>query len=588
MSQRMVIGLLMEPRSLGGFDAISDKYTFFAYSPYCDDCQGVSARIDSGELVIDYLVPDSSIYQPDLMYALPKKNIVAQSSGVPLTFFHALACVSFAVEGALDDDIVAIDVNGVLSKGALMWDYGTGAPKWSVDDQSSDSFSVEVGSYSLDDDSSVQLNSDQGYLMMIPQTLDSGAEVMLTLRSGQRHSLLIPVNSEWVAGGRYNYVVSLNEDESSFIFSSTEISNCYIINPTSGEATVVQIPIEERINDFWKIYSGDNKNKITNKSDTTDFQAALVWEDFDEKATFTYRILYDESGNMAARLTVPADCQEGNLVFSIQEIDSSDDLWSWHLWFTDYNPDAIAKVNRSSIVKDVDSVYINVGYPGAVHRYRDGADSSMMVWSSGIYEDKFIMDRNIGQRDAYITGYGAGTVYYQFGRKDPFPGKAGIYYDGATSPGVRKSSSYKFWESVEYVDDLLISGSSSSENWCVETAARDTSCVWFDAYLLLDGYDEGKSIFDPSPLGWRVPVAATWSGVGDIANFVDKYNYSYSGRRDEDASGALSQETEMGYLWSCTPLDSETGYALRFSKCAIDELYEIYFSNGLPVRAIEE
>ncbi len=583
-----------------GYESLSDKYTFFAYSPHSDDFEGISPRVADGELIIDYVVDPNSENQPDLMYAYPKKNILPQLIGsVPLVFSHTLACVSFGVVSTTDVSITAIDIAGVISDGSLSWDYDLDVPQWSLGRLSDVSFSVEVDDYTLDDDNMAQVNTERGYLMMIPQVLSDGAEVKLTLSDGEQRVLMIPADSEWEAGAKYRYTIKLDDDDCDFIFDSSQISNCYIINPTPEVETIVQIPIEDRINDFWKNYSGDNKKKITKTSTIDEFSVEMIWTDFSSTCGFTYEVLDDDSEGMSVRLTFPPEFQVGNFVFAVEQSDgvsSSSVLWSWHLWFTDYNPTAIAKANRSSIEAGVDRAYVIDGYEGAVHRYKDDSDNELTddVWS-GIYADKFIMDRNIGESNQYASDYGAGSVYYQFGRKDPFPGVGATYASGASQPSLRESSGFNFYQSVEFANDYFIYGTSASANWCGEDSARNVDCIWYDKNILATDYTEGKSIFDPSPLGWRIPVKDTWSSFNNTGSSqtgcnstksVGVYNYYSYRNGQEDAD--IFYDQKVSVVWSANVLNYESGYCFYYSDTEVNTPMSYYVTFGLPVRAIEE
>ncbi|MFI3264150.1 MAG: fimbrillin family protein [Rikenellaceae bacterium] len=613
-----------------GSESVSDKYTVFAYSPHNRDIEDVILpEIEDGELVINYSVPTSSIDQPDLMFAVPQKNIYPQISGrVSLYFYHALACVSFGVETDVDVQITAISVKDVVSSGSLRWDYldnydfdldpdsdpdsnseiysKNGVPQWSLGETSNESFSVDIAQYTLDDDNSAQVTSEEGYLMMIPQTLPNGAEVTLTLKYSDSDdyvtkTLMIPPGSEWEAGSKYHYIIKIEEDEEEdiecgFIFNSSQISNCYIINPTPNEETIIQIPIQTRINDFWLNYSGKNTTKITSATDIETLKVVTVWEDFEEAFDYKCSLLYDDNGDMAVQFTILSEYQEGNFVFAVQEFrnDLYYTLWSWHLWFTDYNPDAIAAGNVNKIRYVKDGIYELDGYSGAVHRYKDSDDGkSTAVWS-GIYAGKFIMDRNIGERNCYADDYGAGAVYYQFGRKDPFPGSCATFANGDSEPYKRNFSGFGFYESVIYSNDFFVS-ESSSYNWCDETAARRYSCIWFDVDIPLDGYLGEKSIFDPSPLGWMIPLNDTWNGFNveelncdDEEDDFAKYNYNYYGYRDALNKGALAQEGALGYVWSANPLDAQNAYSFHYSATQRSSQTDSYMTYGFPIRAIQE
>ncbi|MFI3292174.1 MAG: fimbrillin family protein [Rikenellaceae bacterium] len=583
---------------LWGYESATDRYTFFAYSPHSKDTKGVTPSIVDGELVINYSIPGNSIDQPDLMLAMPRKDIYAQIVGgaVSLDFYHTLSSVSFSIVSTAVEKIVGVEITGVINEGSLSWDYDLNEPQWSLEGVTTDTFSVDIETdYTLDNENSGQLNTERGYLMMIPQELTNGAEVIVTLDSGEQKSLTIPEGSVWEAGKTYNYVIRL-DTECDFLFTSDQISNCYIINPTVGKETIIQIPIQERINDFWKNYSGYNTKKIKAANTTDDFTVAMVWEDFDgDTFTFDYTVLYDADGNMAVKFIIPEEFQEGNFIFAVQDDDgtgSKSTLWSWHLWFTDYNPDVIADKNIDNIELGVDKEYTLSGYEGAVHRYKD-ASSSGGVWS-GMYKDKFIMDRNIGERNEPATNYGAGTVYYQFGRKDPFPGNGAIYSTGATQPSARSVSGLNYYVSVEFSDDFFITGSSSSGNWCGETAARFANCIWFDKNVSLTD-EVGKSIFDPSPLGWRIPVSDTWSSFDKTGSTQKNYSntksvgvYNYYGCRNAVKNNILTDWGDIGYVWSANPIGTETGYCLYTTDEVVTSPFSAFMTYGFPIRAIQE
>lgn len=590
-----------------GYSTLNDMYTIYGYSPHSDDIENITPRIEDGELAIDYTVAASSINQPDLMFSIPQKDITPQNSGsVELVFQHALSCVYFSVKTTMEDvRITDINVTGVIDSGTLKWDYKTDSLKWeykvdslylTLGDLSKNVFSVEIDNYTLNDDDTARVNTDRGYLMMIPQVLSDEAKVTLTLNTGETKEMTMPTNIEWEAGMRYHYILNLEEEECDYIFSSTEVSNCYIINPTPGEETIVQIPIENRINDFWQNYSGKGYDKISKNSETSDFDVILVWEDFDKTLKFDYEIIDDEDDKMAVLFNFGADYQEGNFVFCVRDITDLSDietLWSWHLWFTDYNPDVIAAKNKNNIIADTDTAYTADGYNGAVHRYIDAANAtgSSAVWS-GVYKDKFIMDRNIGERDCK----GTGTVYYQFGRKDPFPSSAGAtYIANNTQPISRIASGQTYIWSVTYCINFFIPGDNSSENWCGETAARLLSCHWFDGNITNSNYSEAKSIFDPSPLGWKIPVTDTWSWFNGVKSDSTAYystksvgKYYYYGYRDKGQYGSVYQKEGMGYVWSSNPWDWESACSFSYCNDAIQTPSILYVDYGLPIRPIQE
>jgi uncharacterized protein (TIGR02145 family) len=113
-----------------------------------------------------------------------------------------------------------------------------------------------------------------------------------------------------------------------------------------------------------------------------------------------------------------------------------------------------------------------------------------------------------------------------------------------------------------------------------------------------------KTIYDPCPLGWRVPDGGD-NGVWNVAGFssttYDDTNkgisfsissssttwYPASGYRSSD-DGALGSLGNSGYYWSVTPLGS-SAYILYFgSNGGVGPAYDYYRARGFSVRCLQE
>ena len=284
-------------------------------------------------------------------------------------------------------------------------------------------------------------------------------------------------------------------------------------------------------------------------------------------------------------------------------------LWSWHLWITAYNPDSRAhtpeiKADKYQVVS------------GEVHRYEDG--TGKLLWETGgEYENKFIMDRNIGARDAnsHSNENERGLLYYQFGRKDPFPATAAVYTQGygtrsrPSAPirnrplkvradnGVSVARSVYNPTSFYYVE---IKGDINGNNWCSSTDTYGESYIWADRDVLKDNKD-GVSIFDPSPLGWKIPKNTAFLNFAEAdsegANFVwsnvehggSYRNFAYfpaTGSRYGD-SGNLEVIGTNAYVWSCVP-NSRNSSAMRMSLSSTEVTVSTRGrAQGQPVRSIQ-
>ncbi|MFR9582603.1 MAG: DUF4906 domain-containing protein [Rikenellaceae bacterium] len=361
-------------------------------------------------------------------------------------------------------------------------------------------------------------------------------------------------------------------------YRSRESSNCYILNPSVVNQREYYIPIQDRIYTFWTEYASNQTTLISNS-----WEIVPLWYDCDENPFVASdddlvdgKILLekslDEGYPESVKVTLSSNFTNyGNVAFAVKQ--EGKILWSWHLWITDYNPDS-----TTHIASNTESRYSVSN--GAIHRY------SGDLWTSGGYSDKFMMDRNVGARSTeFASSAGAGTLYYQYGRKDPFLGYAGYYVDENNPKTVTGNSNTSFvntpagiGKSFEYAvtnpTTYFTSDTRTPFNWCSETDAYITSYYWNDKNATDYTADGVKSIFDPSPLGWRVPISGTWYGFSTSTfpcnddNNARIYNdfavYPAAGYRAGESSGyGIGSNGSGGYFWTAQTTGLE-GIFLHF------------------------
>lgn len=160
---------------------------------------------------------------------------------------------------------------------------------------------------------------------------------------------------------------------------------------------------------------------------------------------------------------------EGNALIAAKD-ENGTILWSWHIWITD---------------KPVDHSYFNYNKKNYI-----------------------VMDRNVGATRA-DRGTGeewresAGLIY-QWGRKDPFA--MGRYI---------QTSDQMFIERTVLEPNVM----STDSDWSRDSWTGDYS-LWTDTL---------KTIYDPCPLGYRMPARDVWSGfttTGNSTSNEDEFNIS--------------------------------------------------------------
>ncbi len=159
-------------------------------------------------------------------------------------------------------------------------------------------------------------------------------------------------------------------------------------------------------------------------------------------------------------------------------------LWSWHIWVTSYDPNSTNLTQNNT------------------------------VW----------MDRNLGAMEACngtTTFDRCGGLYYQGGRKDPFPGfdangnenvnyyngnnnKTGLYAvlnADATGTGA---PNYNLPLAVQNPTAYFQAGDyTTNTTWCGPYPFIFKKVLW----------DSAKTVYDPCPVGWKVPTKDSWTSA---------------------------------------------------------------------------
>jgi hypothetical protein len=365
-----------------------------------------------------------------------------------------------------------------------------------------------------------------------------------------------------------------------------DYDNCYMLHPNAvgGKARSYRIPIG-RINEYWT-GNADGYGHSTANGNTYDgyelevgeaWTAYVLWSDMTEIPTTTS---IATSGAYKGdhkkdyfTVKIPAGTPNGNFVVAVKDA-SNRILWSWHLWVTDYDPDTWLATKPSVAAK---TSYDVTG--GKVESY----GGTMWESESGALYGKVMMDRNLGQSSPH-TG---NNLFYQFGRKDPFP-----------TTGLGRISRAAGGATIAAHVNSPTSFSPNSGNWTSD--ATGIKYLWNDPNVSTNSGN--KSIYDPCPAGWRLPLNGVWRDFSTTTfSWQDSpkgrvYNstvfYAVAGCRFFD--GSLSRVGEYGYYWSATPYQSATdggtfGMGMHFGSSFLYNQNDYFYrSYGLSVRCSQE
>lgn len=268
-------------------------------------------------------------------------------------------------------------------------------------------------------------------------------------------------------------VMEFTVPEDALDLSANGTANCYILAPGNGGA-----------------FDARFKGNSTTESVGDVAGVVLVWQ---TKPGLVKELGYDKQAQKIYALT---DETEGNALVAAVDA-AGNKLWSWHLWIVDYDP---------------------------ANDYTTEPNSNGTTWT--------FMDRNLGATSTVRGSFDSFGMIYQWGRKDPFPGAASftVMNDDYTYEKDGEPALYDFdGNQLPTIGSLATSHGSielSIANPMVfyTNVKKDTGeideygeNVMVDDWLTGDwienpdddlwgGVSQKKSIYDPSPVGYKVPV----------------------------------------------------------------------------------
>ena len=298
-------------------------------------------------------------------------------------------------------------------------------------------------------------------------------------------------------------------------------------------------------------------------------EARVIWQTGTNASTLLIDPASVKLINRRVYFATTGRVNEGNAVIGIFASSAANApcVWSWHIW----------KLDGSA--------------PGDVVCVKDPSPITALANFN-------MMDRNLGAYNNDQGDVGSVGLLYQWGRKDPFPG---------TSTWTRiEPNIYGFWNTdsdngnwdgryvVQTAPTNLTIG---TEVWAVQHPAIFIVSVDTDADWLIDknnslwgtpwiasgsvnyynGNQGTKSIYDPCPVGYRVPPQDTWSkhmginGIfqnsGIILNNVSPGLWIPAAGIRNCVRGHLG-DINAGYYWSSSPYDQTLGVGITF--CGAD------------------
>ena len=305
-------------------------------------------------------------------------------------------------------------------------------------------------------------------------------------------------------------------------------TNSYILRPqligAPANETHAYIPLAG-VYRYWEDYLLNNGDSIPG-GNTTPITTSILWQDGSGVLKAPPTVINPLKRD-SAYIFVEAGSVPGNAVIAMNV--GTTTYWSFHLWVTEYNPNEAA--------------------------------------GQKLFNGNIFMDRNLGAlSNSYDAVGNARGLYYQFGRKDPFP--RGTIWGNTFSVSIPTPVAMPTTVMATTVLRPLLAipvfinnprqfYMRGSSNWVL---SRESSYLWSTP-------GGNKTAYDPCPDGWRVPkqqslnqALSPWYGANNT-NLVTgvqlngRYSttigyYPFSGYINLNGSIESTSPTTVAYFWS--------------------------------------
>ena len=345
--------------------------------------------------------------------------------------------------------------------------------------------------------------------------------------------------------------------------------------------------------------------------------AEVVWADAAD-LVHSPSITHDGGNAFLDFEVTAADIQSGNAVVAVTKGSGASKtvLWSWHLWFAP--KDALDKIKVTN--------HQNVNY----YFTKEALGWKPTQWSGSTYSSartvkvkveqtvanngtKAYTVINITQKPGSVKR--GATTFYQFGRKDAFPGvaKADLASNShftenaggnmSIENGIQHPDNFYTWSSSWY--SAPPTGYSYYNLW----SADNTTTGFNDNHVV-------KTVYDPSPVGFKMPASNAFTGftangqdegtrnvdgTDNVQTYYKNFGHNFwtsssktatiyfpaSGYRN-GADGLLHGELYGGWYWSAVPGNMNNGCFLHFNPDRVYPLRKDIRSYALAAHPVSE
>ena len=335
---------------------------------------------------------------------------------------------------------------------------------------------------------------------------------------------------------------------------------------------------------------------IENNAGCSASSAAIVWQDRAEVIKDVKIVSGSDVRYLQFTISQSDICQN-NAIVAVK--DGSDRIiWSWHIWTTN-NPDLLSApvsvVNHTAM----EYRFFPLNSLGWLDSSNFPAKDDVVIVLAQVATGKEV---SVTVSQPQVTGQSNGC-WYQFGRKDPMPTKDVKAYSKQSAKATLATAICN--PSIMYAQSDLWCSSTYYNLWTGRKSA--TGAIDQDADIV-------KTVYDPSPAGYKVPASNAFTGFtvdgnGTSAaaslNAEGSFNkgrqfYTKPGKQGGiiffPATGYRGAEwgevrdlESGGYYWTAVPYDAGNGYRLGLTSGGyVDPLNHGTSATGHSVRPVQD
>ena len=310
-----------------------------------------------------------------------------------------------------------------------------------------------------------------------------------------------------------------------------------------------------------------------------------------------------------------SDIQSGNAVVAVKKNGTT--VWSWHLWFAPKDAlDKIPVTNYQGVVYNFTKEALGwkpTQWSGSSSTRTVKVKVEQTVANNGTKQAAVI---NITQKPGSVKE--GATTFYQFGRKDAFPGV------DASDLAANSHFTENAGDNMSIMNGIQNPGSfyTDGNSWYNTPPTGYTYYNLWSADNTTKGYNDNsvvKTVYDPSPVGFKMPASNAFTGFTttgqnaymqsqfnvdgaiDRQTYQNNYGFNFwtnnsktatinfpaSGTRHYSVGNRIDISSRGSY-WSAVPYDTRYGCGLYLDLYFVDPLSNSGLSSGFAVRPVAE